>query len=83
VELDLGVEVEARERKSGRGQEFKAIGLVRSAVTGSEGFVGWIANILVPEEVLPFFTALAPEQRPVFATAILAGLRKGELCALQ
>jgi integrase len=42
-----------------------------------------IASILVPEEVLPFFTALAPEQRPVFATAILAGLRKGELCGLQ
>ncbi len=42
-----------------------------------------IASILVPEEVLPFFAALAPEQRPVFATAILAGLRKGELCGLQ
>jgi hypothetical protein len=28
---------EVRERKSGRGYEFQAIGLVRSAVTGSEG----------------------------------------------
>jgi len=42
-----------------------------------------IATILAPEEVLPFFAALAPDQRPVFATAILAGLRKGELCGLQ
>jgi len=42
-----------------------------------------IASILTPEEVLPFFQALVPEQRPVFATAILAGLRKGELCGLQ
>ena len=42
-----------------------------------------IANILAPEEVLPFFMALAPGQRPVFATAILTGLRKGELCGLQ
>jgi integrase len=42
-----------------------------------------IASILAPEEVLPFFMALAADQRPVFATAILAGLRKGELCGLQ
>jgi len=42
-----------------------------------------IASILAPEEVFPFFAALAPTQRPVFATAILAGLRKGELCGLQ
>jgi len=33
--------------------------------------------------VLPFFGALELEQRPVFATAILTGLRKGELCGLQ
>ena len=42
-----------------------------------------IVNILTPEEVLPFFLALAVDQRPVFATAILGGLRKGELCGLQ
>jgi integrase len=42
-----------------------------------------IVNILAPEEVFPFFTALEVEQRPVFATAILTGLRKGELCGLQ
>jgi len=42
-----------------------------------------IVEILTPDEVLPFFAALAPEQRPVFAAAILTGLRKGELCGLR
>ena len=42
-----------------------------------------IPTILAPDEVFPFFGALAVDQRPVFATAILAGLRKGELCGLQ
>lgn len=42
-----------------------------------------VVNILAPEEVLPFFGSLELEQRPVFATAILTGLRKGELCGLQ
>ena len=42
-----------------------------------------IASILSPEEVLPFFRALAVDQRPVFAAAMLTGLRKGELCGLK
>jgi integrase len=42
-----------------------------------------IVNILAPEEVFPFFAALAPEQRPVFAAAIFTGFRKGELCGLR
>jgi integrase len=42
-----------------------------------------IPSILAPEEVFPFFAALAAGQRPVFGAAILAGLRKGELCGLQ
>ncbi len=42
-----------------------------------------IVNILAPEEVFPFFAALAPDQRPVFAAAIFTGFRKGELCGLR
>jgi hypothetical protein len=42
-----------------------------------------VASILKPEEVFPFFTALELEQRPPFATAILTGLRKNEICGLQ
>jgi integrase len=42
-----------------------------------------VVNILAPEEVFPFFGALEVDQRPVFATAILTGLRKGELCGLR
>jgi integrase len=41
-----------------------------------------VVNILAPEEVFPFFAMLDVDQRPVFATAILTGLRKGELCGL-
>ena len=39
-------------------------------------------DILTSEEVVPFFTALVPEVRPIFAGAIFTGLRKGELCGL-
>jgi len=39
-------------------------------------------DILTPEEVVPFFTALVAEVRPIFAGAIFTGLRKGELCGL-
>jgi integrase len=39
-------------------------------------------DILTPEEVIPFFTALAPEDRPIFAAAIVTGLRKSELSRL-
>ncbi len=39
-------------------------------------------DILTPEEVIPFFTALAPGERPIFAAAIFTGLRKSELCGL-
>jgi integrase len=42
-----------------------------------------VVNILAPEEVFPFFSVLELDQRPVFGTAILTGLRKGELCGLQ
>jgi integrase len=42
-----------------------------------------IVNILAPEEVFPFFAALAPDQRPVFAAAIFTGFRKGELCGVR
>jgi hypothetical protein len=42
---------EVRERKSGRGYEFQAIGLVRSAVTGSEGDGGKREELSA--EVLP------------------------------
>jgi len=42
-----------------------------------------IVDILALHEVLPFFAALAPHQRPVFAAAIMTGLRKGELCGLR
>ncbi len=41
-----------------------------------------VVTILAPEEVLPFFAALRVQDRPLFATAILTGLRKGELCGL-
>jgi integrase len=41
-----------------------------------------VVTILAPEEVLPFFGALRVPDRPLFATAILTGLRKGELCGL-
>ncbi len=41
-----------------------------------------VVTILVPEQVFPFFQALRVEDRPLMATAILAGLRKGELCGL-
>jgi len=39
-------------------------------------------DILTSEEVVPFFTALAPKERPIFAAAIFTGLRKSELCGL-
>jgi integrase len=39
-------------------------------------------DILTPEEVMPFFAALAPGERPIFAAAIFTGLRKSELCGL-
>jgi len=39
-------------------------------------------DILTPEEVIPFFTALSPGERPIFAAAIFTGLRKSELCGL-
>ena len=42
-----------------------------------------IVEILTRDEVLPFFAALVPQQRPVFAAAIMTGLRKGELCGLR
>ena len=42
-----------------------------------------VGDILRPEELAPFMTALDPDQRPVFAAAIFTGLRKGELCGLQ
>ena len=42
-----------------------------------------IVDILTSDEVLPFFAALAPHERPVFAAAILTGWRKGELCGLR
>ena len=42
-----------------------------------------IVDILTADEVLPFFGALVPAQRPLFAAAILTGLRKGELCGLR
>jgi len=42
-----------------------------------------VGDILRPEELAPFLAALEPGQRPVFATAIFTGLRKGELCGLQ
>jgi integrase len=42
-----------------------------------------VVNILAPEEVFPFFAALSPDQRPVFAAAIFTGFRKGELCGLR
>ncbi len=41
-----------------------------------------VVTILAPEQVFPFFQALRVEDRPLMATAILAGLRKGELCGL-
>ena len=37
-------------------------------------------DILTPEEVMPFFAALVPGERPIFAAAIFTGLRKSELC---
>ena len=42
-----------------------------------------VVNILAPEEVFPFFAALTPDQRLVFAAAIFTGFRKGELCGLR
>jgi integrase len=42
-----------------------------------------VVNILAPEEVLPFFAAMAPSHRPIFAAAIFTGFRKGELCGLR
>lgn len=42
-----------------------------------------VGDILRPEELAPFLAALEPDQRPVLATAIFTGLRKGELCGLQ
>ncbi len=42
-----------------------------------------VVTILAPEEVLPFFEVLRLEDRPLMATAILTGLRKGELCGLK
>jgi len=42
-----------------------------------------VVNILAPEEVLPFFAAIALPHRPIFAAAIFTGFRKGELCGLR
>jgi len=42
-----------------------------------------VVNILAPEEVFPFFAALSPGHRLVFAAAIFTGFRNGELCGLQ
>ena len=42
-----------------------------------------VVTILAPEQVFPFFKVLRVEDRPLLATAILSGLRKGELCGLQ
>ncbi len=40
-------------------------------------------DYLRPEEVLPVLNALAPHWRPLFATALYTGLRKGELGGLR
>ena len=40
-------------------------------------------DYLRPEEVLPVLRALAPQHRSLFATAVYAGLRKGELFGLR
>ena len=40
-------------------------------------------DYLRQDEVVPVLTALAPHWRPLFATAIFTGLRKGELLALR
>jgi integrase len=42
-----------------------------------------VVTIMAPEQVFPFFKVLRMEDRPLMATAILSGLRKGELCGLQ
>jgi integrase len=42
-----------------------------------------VVNILAPEEVFPFFAAIHPSHRPIFAAAIFTGFRKGELCGLR
>ena len=42
-----------------------------------------MVTILAPEQVFPFFKVLRVEDRSLLATAILSGLRKGELCGLQ
>jgi integrase len=40
-------------------------------------------DFLRPEEVMPVLGALAPRWRPLFATALYTGLRKGELLGLR
>jgi integrase len=40
-------------------------------------------DFLRPEEVMPVLEALAPRWRPLFATALYTGLRKGELLGLR
>lgn len=42
-----------------------------------------VPDFLKPEEVAPMLAALHPRWRPLFATAIYTGLRKGELLALR
>lgn len=40
-------------------------------------------DFLTPEEVTTFLDACSPELRPFFTTAVLTGMRRGELLALQ
>jgi len=40
-------------------------------------------NILRPEEITRFLDKVTPEYRPLFLTAILTGMRRGELLGLQ
>ena len=42
-----------------------------------------VVSIVAPAEVFPLFAALRSCDRAFFATAILTGLRKGELCGLR
>jgi integrase len=42
-----------------------------------------VVTILAPERILPFFEVPRVQDRPMMATAILTGLRKGELCGLK
>jgi len=42
-----------------------------------------LGDYLKPEEVQPVLFALSPQRRPLYATAIYSGLRKGELLGLR